>query len=278
MLKRPFQSLSEFVDYAENDTSNDGPAKARSSIAFHESFTQVPNKAHAFQMLRKGYPDGTKRMQTLLDRIQHAITLPTMTQQIENDVEGCAPDVEAFLQGRPEDMFLFSSVETSAPPTFLPVQVEMSCDSSILPSQINWAGAILFAAIEALRLQGCQVEYHLSHTVSNGRNEMWQSAIPLPSNLDLDTLSFLLTHPAANRVLVFSTQEHEFPDTKQQFGFSKGRGYGWPVDNSPKLENCTQQISLTNLCHLIPLNDAQALSVSVKMLQTLVDTKFQQYN
>ncbi len=281
MIARHFQSLSQWIEYAETDFTIDAPDCDRSSYNPRADFHGVSTRQEAFDLVRKGYPDGTKRMQSLLEKITHSITMPTMDQIPLRDIEGCCPDVQAYIEGQPEDMIFFSSVESIAPPSILSVQLEMGVLSTISASQVQWAGAILFAAMQVLRMKGCQVQFHLTHTCNASgyaNGEIWQSAVTLPTDLDLDTLSFLLTHPATQRILVFSMREHESKTVRNQFGFSATGGMGFSMyDRAPRLENCDTFLTMGQLAQQIPAyNEQFALETSIRLINQLVATKFKQ--
>lgn len=280
--QRPFSSLSEWIDYAETPHPNDGNTDQCSSHReVSKQWTQTTSREQAFQIFRNGHPDGTVRMKSILNQINHLIKLPTLQEQITTDVEGSSPNIEAYIQGQPEDMFLFSPIEIEAPPTYLPIQLEMLTTAMTTPLQINFAGAILFAATEALKMQGCYVNCTLTHTTKSrnvpyGENEFWQSVLPLPPNLDLDTLAFLLTHPASIRTIVFATMEHEDQATRRKFNFYYRQGYGQVIPSEFKLDQCAIRIIISQITTQInPYDSALALTQSIRILQTLVDSKFQ---
>lgn len=270
---RQFQSLSEYVTFAEQDLPSDNIASRRGSIYYTESFTGTPSKAKAFQLIRQGYPQGKKQMEDLLAKLNSRIVLPTMHDQFNMDVAGCAPNVEARILGLPEDMFFISSVEATAPPTTLNVQLELCYSAFIEPKTVTLAGAIIFAAMTALRMQGCAVSILATHTVkSHASQRTWQCAVPIPNNLDIDTLSFLLTHPSHLRRLVFSIMEHEPEEIRQEFSFGVNmQHYSMPFTNPNP--DCQAHLKISEMCNT--LHDANNITKAAEIFQNLVDSKFQ---
>lgn len=271
---RNFKSLSEWISYAETDLPTDGNMFTRTSATPDISFAGVSTKEKAFEYFLMGYPDGLQRMREIVDALQRNIIMPTMTDHFECDVQGCAPNVEAYIQGMPEDMFVISQIQEDAPPSMLTVQLELCFSAYITPLQAMWAGATIFAAVEALRVQGCAITLLMTHTVrSHFTNSTWQSSAPIPSNIDMDSLSFLITHPSVLRVITFCNMEHELPPIREEFGFhSKGSYSGPHAIKSPladvliEMRYITQDLTAPTPDALLP--QAQAL------LNRMIETKF----
>jgi hypothetical protein len=173
-------------------------------------------------------------------------------------------------------MFFLSPVEKDAPPSFLHLQVEGSFSCCITATQATWAGATLFAACEALHAQGCAVQILLTNTASNchGRHDnIWQYQVPIPINLDIDTMSFLMTHPSIHRIITFSIMEHESEEIRNLFGFHDRGGYGYP--SILKCPNVDVLLSYNTLAAQFTNNPEQNLTIAQQVLKILVDSKFE---
>ena len=200
--------------------------------------------------------------------------MPTTHDIFLSSVEGCAPNVEAFIQGQPEDMFVISQIETEAPPSFLSVQFELAYNCSVTETQAMWTGATVFAAMEALRTQGCSVSILISHTVSRD-NDKWQMTAPLPSNIDLDSLSFMFTHPAMLRILTFSAMEHEPKQVRDKFGFHNQGSYSMP--SRKKAPTADVMIEMEYLARsLQAYSEESYLKTAQILLDRLVQSRFGQ--
>lgn len=271
---RQFSSILDWANYSEQDQDTDAPASMRSSIQGSSRFTGCTNKAQSYHLLKTGYPEGLQKMKSILESIHNTITLVSPQYEFHNSEEGCAPDVQAYIEGRPDDMFFLSPVEKDAPPSFIRLQLDMTANASISITQMSWAGATVFAAIECLRAQGCAVSMLLTHTSqSTNSNAIWQSQMPISNNIDLDTLSFLLTHPSVLRVIIFSIMEHEPPEIRQEMGFLSGMEYGFAaIHKSPQ---CDVQLSIARLSQLFTNQDQSNLPIAQRVLKTLVDTKLE---
>lgn len=269
-----FQSLSAWIDKADRNSSQ--PGMSNSSENPRLGFAGVSTKEEAFKLFRHGHPEGCQRMKEVLEGLQSSITLPTMYDVFENDVQGCAPNVEAFIQGIPEDMFVISQIESNAPPSTLTVQFELCYAARITPEQATLGGAVVFAAMEALRMQGCNVTCLMSHTSANEiyrQGDIWQATAPIPNSLDMDSLAFIFTHPAMLRVIMFSMMEAEPREVRERQSFYAGAAYGYPTTH--KNPDADVMIEMAKICNQIhsaygtpPLESARLL------LRELVRTRF----
>lgn len=269
-----FQSIDEWARYSETPHVNDD----QFTCASHKSrphFTGVVQKADAYRLLREGYPEGCKRMRAILDGLQSNIILETTNDIFTPDVQGCAPNVEAFVQGIPEDMFVISQIEATAPPSYLNVQFELAYLAYITTEQVMLGGAVVFAAMEALRAQGCNVSAMLSFSVESFEgNHHWQCTVPMPNNLDMDTFSFLLSHPSVLRIIVFSIMEHEPSDVRYRHGFQDAGGYSRPHNRrNPKAD---AYISITGIANDLARMGATIHNIPAAqtLLKQLVDSRF----
>lgn len=279
---RQFQTLKDWIEYAESPCALSDHQRASHDTA-RINFFESTNFLAAIKLFRQGWPEGREKLQSILDALQSRISLPSMVAEFEASVDGCAPHVEAFLQGMPENMFHLHEVEQDTSPTHLTVQIEMSANCYIEPSQILWAGSVVFATVQALRLQGCSTTLLLSHTVSDmarggySGNDEYQTIVTLPPNLDNDTAAFLFTHPSTLRRIVFSIREHETPDIIRQFGFCEGCGYG--ASSEMKNPHADIMLVIRNMaeCFATRYTQEQNLHLAQLYINNLVDTKFKSY-
>lgn len=269
---RQFFNLTDWLNYSEQNLSTDAPSSDRVSCTCRFNWSGVSTKEEAYKLLRVGHPKGLQTMQRILDGIRNTIKLVCPEYEFHNDVVGCSPNVEAFIQGQPEDMLYLHPVEQDAPPSELTLQMEMSFSAGIQPYQAMFGGATVFAAMEALHAQGCNTRILLTHTVKTD-DAYWQSAVPVPNNIDLDTLSFLFTHPSVFRVIIFSMMEHEDSDTRQQFRFSVCGSYSRPTVRKNPHANLV--LSMARLCQMFTGDEAADIQTAQRIMQVLVDTKFE---
>lgn len=272
VINRNFPNLSAWVNYSETDRTTDNVPRFRSSCSPRADFTGVSTKAKAYELFHMGHPEGVARMKKVLEGVTSNVILPTMNDQFDADVTGCAPNVEAYVQGIPEDMFVISQIEQNAPPTQLTVQFELAYSAWITIEQATLGGAVVFAAMEALRSQGCAVSILMTHTVqSNTTGNIWQSSVMVPNNIDLDSLAFIFTHPAMLRVMVFSMMEHEPAHIREEFNFNNN-GYSRPYNH--KNTDVQAHIDMSAICNKLRYTTTDLTSAKA-MIKSLVDSKFQ---
>lgn len=271
------KNLKDFIQYSETDQDYDAPHNQRASCNPNADWNGVSTKEEAYSLFRKGWPEGTERVKTILAALQHLIKLPTLSETIDNDVEGVTPDIEASIQGRPEDMIIFPSVEVDAPPSILNVQLEMICSSVVTVTQLSYTGAILMAVQERLRMQGCAVHYTLAYTVHNfNQTNCWQAYTDLPQTLDIDTMAFVMANPAMMRVIAFSIMEHEPKEVRTIFGINPGGGYG-RVPFQRKMDKSDIMLQIQDMAMSLPYNESDILKTACQYVNTLVETKFQKF-
>lgn len=276
-IVRMFPDICAWINYAEHKHPTTGPDNQRVSHTLNgPGWNDVSSCAEAFDTLRNGWPTGLARMRKVMDCVRNIIKIPTPVYEFHDDIEGMAPNVEAFIQGQPEDMFMMEPIRQDAPPTYTSVQIEMAVSCMISADQLTWAGAVLFAAIEAMRIQGCNAELLLTYSLrAQFGNSMWMCGTPVPSTLDMDTLAFLFTHPACFRNIGFSTMEHENEEDRARFGFRTGSNYGYP--SLVKAASADVYLRAQDMCMHYSSNwDANVITAQ-SMLNKLVDTKFHSF-
>lgn len=275
---RQFGRLKDWVTYAQTNLDTDAPQEQRESYYAHKEWSGVGTREEAFNLFLMGEPEGAKRMKDILASIHNHIILPTLVSNFYAAVEGQSPNIEAFLQGQPEDMFHLIEEEKDAPPSQLNVQLELCVACLVQPVQMFWAGATVWCAVEALKAQGCNVSLLLTHTVStgpHGSGDIWQSSVPVPNNLDLDSLSFLLTHPSVLRIIIVAMMEHETPDIRNLFRFYHDGSYAYPTTHPSPFADV--MLPINKLAQSFSTNEETNLTLAIKTVNKLVDTKFQKY-
>jgi len=285
-IVRMFPDICSWINYAENTHPNTPPDNERSSrTQLDRQWCGVSRVEEAFDTLRSGWPAGLARMRKVIDCVRNIIKIETPIYEFHDDIEGFAPNVEAFIHGAPEDMFAMEPIRQDAPPTYVCVQIENAVSAMISADQLTWAGATLFAAIEAMRIQGCNAELLLTYSVSPSSDgwgfgggtggRMWMCGTPVPNTLDMDTLAFLFTHPACFRNVVFSMMEHENKETREHFGFKHGHGYGRP--SLVKAAAADVYLRSQDMCLHFSGNWDANVQTAQMMLNKLVDTKFESF-
>lgn len=271
---RKFNSILDWLNYAENPHPNDGPDRERESFTCNMKWNGVTSRNQGFDLLRSGWPEGLANMRKVLDCCRNLVSIESPQYQFHDAIEGSAPNIEAYLHGIPEDMHHMEEVQMDAPPSYLSIQCDMTVSSWTSTTQLTWAGAVLFAAMEALKAQGCATALTMSHSTAQGEHH-YSAYFPVPSDLDMDSVAYLFTHPAALRVIFFSVAEHETKEIRGVYGFRVGRGYGRPTPF--RAEGVDGMLSIAHMANMFGDTPAANIDTARKMLQSLVDTKFESY-
>lgn len=265
---RQFSSFQAFVDFAETPHPNDAllPCVTEETNEHYRKFTGVSTKEEAFFLCRTGFPKGTEAMRQVLETLKSQITLPCEQFQFVPSIEGSAPDVQAYIQGIPEDMLFMEPISMDAPPSQLSIQMELFYSWQIGTETARMAGAVIFAAQEALKMQGCNIDLTLSWTYQGKGDSKYQTSFPLNSNIDLDTFAFIYTHPAMLRRIVWSVGEKENKALRYNFGFHSAGNYGLVSNHSLNLD---ATLSFQQIAEQCTSMDAARI-----VFQKLVDSKF----
>jgi hypothetical protein len=158
--------------------------------------------------------------------------------ETENSVAGAFPDIGAYLTGNPESMVQF--MEKPAP-RILTVAFDIAALSNITPMQMFRRGAIAVATVETLTRAGYGVKL-VAVAAKTGYSKSTQKSISYSvtikestSLLDMDSLTFWACHPASQRRIMFSIQEHEPKGIRNEFKFQSGGGFGFSCPFIPEV-------------------------------------------
>ncbi len=280
LYQRHFGSIIDWVQYSENNHADTPPDHKRSSVMMcSKDWNGISKKEEAYSLMCKGWPDGLDKMKKIMEKVYNVVRFDSPQYEFVDKIEGCAPNIEAYLHGIPEDMHALEEVVQEQMPTFLTIQCEMFISCFTTPEQCMWAGACVFAAMEILKGQGCSTTLVMSHS-SGGRGgpgeNYWQSAFPIPNNLDMDTLAFLFTHPSVFRTIIFSMQEHEPDNIRNMFGFYHGGYYGYPC--RVKLAQANAHLAIQNIVRNFNSNDEHNKKQAQDFVTYLVATKFESFS
>lgn len=270
---RQFENPMQLIEYAEPIARG-----SNSSVQGTPAFTGTKSREEAFYQFSFGHAPGRELMQKLLAELTASIQLPSIQYEFQSALEGCAPNVEAFLLGQPDDMFEIVPIECDAPPSVLNVQLEM-CFSCLHSEEVAaLSGAIVYAAMEGLRLQGCAVAMSICYTVRdfNRSDKAWQLSFPINSNTDIDTVSFILTHPSMLRRIIFAAMEQEDTSIRNIFGFNaEGYSVGYGHPSTLKQLHSDIMLSIPAISNEIGYTtEKERMNKAKEIFQTLVDSKF----
>ncbi len=210
------------------------------SIRGLESWAGVPT-VEAVRLARQGWPEGFEKMKSVCQQLEHELTFAGVKEEIVRDVEGQAPDVDAYLRGDPECMF--SIKQEYMERKVVQLQISLAVSANVPANDLFWRGAVAVAVLHNLEARGFSVKLMVDFSTSHDK----LCSIILPAKdsgqpLDIDRLAFLIANPASFRRLAFSVWEHLPEKDRPEGTYNYGQGYGTP--RSPKLPDTDLHLSL----------------------------------
>lgn len=218
-----------------------------------------------------GWPEGFKRMQAILQSLEHEIRFPSMQEKITTEIIGSSPDIGAYLRGEPECMFQIESLP-SFDRKFARIHVNGAIHCGTSGDAIFWRGAVVIALAHALESAGFGTEITLDYsTRANKYNDEALTVsqfIALKSAgqpIDTDRITFMLANKSAFRRLGFSVMEHAPIKHRQQIGITTHGNYGFPCSlPHPQGADINFEINTS------PIHDQLSAAAHVRhLLQTL---------
>ena len=201
-----FASLSEFLDYLQ--TAEVSPTFVGKEASKRDNFDLL--KSHdldeAIHMCRYGFQQDTDAFYALESQIMRELDMTFDNPRAFNDYVGYAPDVPAYLLGRPLSMIN----KPNPPRKRLKVYMNTSYSSSVKLEQIMHRGACVMCAIKILEMLRYSVElrlFEMSYTDNrDGSMDVHFSEFGAKNpgeQLNVQKLFFPLCHPSWIRRLNF---------------------------------------------------------------------------
>ena len=215
-------SMMDFINAARLPGTN-GTETASGEVSGHrDEFTATKNMEEALNLAEFGWKDGLDQIEKALDEINaepHVEPAPIF------DVTGEAFNLDAVLQGQPEDMFFFMDQETNKP-RVISLAFNFSHGCSITADQIMLRGAAIASAVNDIESAGIRVElfaYKVTTKRTRSRGYSRTKALikikDADQPLELERLCFAAAHPAMLRRLWFRVAEqYGVREFKQRFG------------------------------------------------------------
>ena len=206
------------------------------------SFEQAITRA------KTGWPEGRNEFVAMAERLKDALQSEIDRPTLEWDVTGDWVDIDAYLQGQPENMIHHSQTPANREMN-LTITVDLCQSSMVSADSIIRRGVGIAALIDLLECAGFSTEVIavLPIEVSKSAiNEVTEFQIPIKRNgqpMDIDLMGYSLVSPTVLRRLVFSIMEQE-PQAFRK-AYNVGHGYGYPKPNRTVLGK-TSQLHISN--------------------------------
>jgi len=234
---RQVDGIYDLNDLADKRIAKGNDHLGNSSLSGSFSFTGTESLAEAVHLSRYGWPEGTEGVAAVADKLSVDDSLLKSAQRIDTflDVAGDEPDIDAYLEGSPDNMINYVQDQQNNG-KILDLVVNVTQHASVDKKEIENRGAAILVAVEALRSHGYSIGIfaveQCSPTGYGSYYDKLRYEIPIlePGQaINVDTLAFSLMHPSFLRRLIFAAQEAETDDLRQKFGITVPGGYGMPI-------------------------------------------------
>ncbi len=273
---RQLSGISEVIDIAEQINSQpEGERSNCASINGEYSFTHTNSLEEAIKLCKYGWPEGRERVLKAMANLGIEDGLANLGQVIEyqHETAGDEPDIDRYLAGDPENMINYYLDESTAG-RIVKLLVNVSQPSYMNPDIIMRRGIAIVAAVETAAAAGYGVQLEAAeHTVSRYDGQSLEYRIPLAQAgeyLNIDTVTFAITHPSFLRRLVFTLNENESDEIRDKFGFWESGGYGMP--RTVKLHEDEHAIVIDKDDGLLR-DDSEILPFATQVAKNLITSK-----
>jgi hypothetical protein len=221
-IDRVFNSVTDY--YLHSDKVKGG---RDSSCCGSYNFTKTDSFASALTLGRFGWPEGTRRVQDIRERIEGKLLTRITRQEMEHNVTGCTVDVGRYCDGIPDNMLEFTE-EQGIGTRIIKIAFNAGYSGSTSEDQINTWGAAIVALVDAFEYAGTRVELDAIVDINgNGASNMRHTINVKRATdaLDIDRVSFVAAHPSFLRRITFGVMEGESPEARSAFNINNGYGY-----------------------------------------------------
>jgi len=232
---RYFDSWGEFLALAEDGKSEMSIFSRQSRTYDAADWYGTSTFEEALDLARFGWPEGLERVSAIVERIKEVHSLSgSRVKSVETiyDLAGGFVDVGRFLSGEVECMGNFEEVIKEGYGKILTIALNISSSAGVSAEMLSIRGAATLALVDILEYCGRSCEVILTEATLNGYGGQLEYHVPIKlagEMLDLDRLSFSMTHPSVLRRLMFSVSEQEDSTIRKLFNISKYGGYGTPT-------------------------------------------------
>ena len=217
-----FDSMLDFINAARLPGTAGNPTRSGHVSSERTTFTASENMQEALNLAEFGWKEGLERIEKALDEINAE---PYVEPAPIFDVTGEAFNLDAVLQGQPEDMFFFMDQETNKP-RVISLAFNFSHGCGVSSAQIMSRGAAIASAVNDIEAAGIRVELFAYKVTLKGQNRT-VAIIKIKDAdqpLELERLCFAAAHPAMLRRLWFRIAE-QFGKTENKKRFGSTYGY-----------------------------------------------------
>lgn len=233
---RSMDGVHDLTEIAANRVAYGKDYLGNASISGEYHFTGTYTLEEAVELAQWGWPEGVEKISAIAEGIEidPELLKSALKQEIYFDVAGDEPDIDRYLQGIPDNMVSYPTVQHSHG-KILDLVVNAGQHAHIDKQVIENRGAAILAAVEALRTSGYSIgvfvveQCRASYAYENTAIRYEVPILEPGQSVNIDTLAFSIMHPSFLRRLLFAANEAESTDMRKKFGFHSGGGYGVPL-------------------------------------------------
>jgi len=224
-------SIHQFVNAAvERADKSGGASQKGGDWAGTETF------AEAVDFAKRGTwePGNVSEFRNMFDEL-----IPKLREftdqgfEVRADTVGFEVDMQAYLDGEPENMRQYVPVEEAVSKRALCLVIGHSISSAVSAEELFQKGQATIALVRALRLLGYELEIWSEQTVRGRSHDVPYSVLTCLHKageiMDESAVEFAVGNPAWLRRLLFAFEEGEPPMLRKRYGFVRSGGYGGPA-------------------------------------------------
>lgn len=224
-----YTSISDVIDFIKNNEPKERFIEKRSgygSIDGSYEFTQTHDFEEAYDLLKQGWEEGTKRLK---DKLETKVKSCSTKQKTIYDVAGFQCSVPRYLQGIPTNMINKKTV--SQKNKVITINKNISYGAIVSVDKITEECAKVLELINNLESNGCRVNLNIivGTTVAHGHHNYADYAKicvkQASQRLNLKQVAFPVMHPSMLRRIFFALME------RYEEGYNFAIGYGRPLDS-----------------------------------------------
>ena len=223
-----FEAWAEYVQTASQRAKTIRPGKAGNYSS--ADWDMNAGFDGAFEMARAGWPDGARQVKEMAGNFENICFQELTKSGYKDDVAGDFYEVGRVVSGDPECAITKARVKREMPA--IKITITGGARGEIDAKTYFRRGAAIVALIDVLEASGirCLVVLGYQNTPHANKKEFINKcSIVLKEHedaLDVDRISFAISHPASLRQVNFAVREGLPADWVNKFGFKNHDGWG----------------------------------------------------
>lgn len=206
IMEYSFDSIVEFLEYIHNHSIRcDIFGNYPSSVSGGYEFCKTKSLEEAESLIKYGYHENFDKLIELKYTLEKYIKMSRIKSRQVNYYVGYAPDVKAYLEGNPLNMFNKEYPKRK----HIDVYFNSAILSNVSFEQIYNRGAITLLLVEILENLGFSVALNI-FTMSECKGQIHYTKFKLKNEnerLNIQKLYFPMCHPSFLRRLIFRLRE-----------------------------------------------------------------------